>query len=200
MDLLQVERRVLSRPIEIWWSGFRSDTARLQQAGWEIAAEEDVYGGRIRLMLRHQDMRLYAITNQREWDYYAPHSQQSPLVFQVVAAAPRLECRVMPEIGTGWADFKQVDAMPQFIPEKIVTPDDLRIFATPLVRTEELIVEPQTVAALLEQVRRMQAPEQARIRAKDRLRDKREGMSLDALPRQTFHAQVISINDYREAA
>ena len=40
--------------------------------------------------------------------------------------------------------------MPQCIEQKSVTPDDLRIFATPLVRTEELIVEPQTVSAMLE--------------------------------------------------
>mgnify|MGYP001569970002 CR=1 FL=1 len=92
MDLLQVERRVLSRPAEVWWSGFRSTTIQLQQHGWEIAAEESVYDGRIRLMLRHQDMRLYALTDMVEWNYMDRGREGVPLIFQVVRAAPRLEC------------------------------------------------------------------------------------------------------------
>lgn len=200
MGLLQVERRVLSRPVEVWWSGFRSTTVQLQQAGWEIAAEEDVYGGRIRLLMRHQDMRLYAITNESEWNYFDRQTEGRMLVFQVVHAAPRMEVRVTQEIGAGLANFRQIDAMPQFVDSVIQRPEDMKIFVTPLVRTEELIVEPQTVAAMLEQIRKMQAPEQARIRHKERLAASREGMLVEAGPRQEFHAQILSIADYRKAA
>jgi hypothetical protein len=200
MGHLQLERRVLSRPAEVWWSGFRSTTPQLQQHGWEIAAEESVYDGRIRLMLRHQEMRLYAITRTTEWDYMAMDRIGAPLVFQVVGAAPRMECHVTAEIGAGWADFRQVDALPQFVERNIQTAEDLRIFATPLVRTEELIVEPQTVAQLLEQVRKMQVPEQERIRAKQRLAENRQGQPIEIHPRQQFHAQILSISDYRQAA
>lgn len=200
MDLLRVDRRVLSRPAEIWWSGFRATTIVLQQAGWEIAAEESIHDGRIRLMLKHQDMRLYALTHSIEWNYFDQQRREVPLVFQVCAASPRLECHRIQEIGAGWADFKQIDALPQWVDTKIETPDDLRIFATPLARTEELIVEPQTVEAMLEQIRKMQAPEQARMRAKARLSDSRQGKPIEIHPRQRFHAQVISISDYRDAA
>lgn len=198
--LLQVEHRVLSRPAEVWWSGFRATTLGLQQAGWEIAAEESVYDGRIRLMLRHQQMRLYALTNSAEWNYFSQNMERSPLVFQVVQAAPRLEVQVTAEVGAGWANFQQIDALPQFVETKRVSADDLRIFATPLTRTEELIVEPQDVAAMLEQIRKMQAPEQARIRAKERLQQSREGTPIEIHPRQNFHAQIISIDQYRKAA
>jgi hypothetical protein len=200
MAHLQLERRVLSRPAEVWWSGFRATTLALQQAGWEIAAEESIYEGRIRLMLRSRDMRLYAITNGVEWDYYRQDADRTPLVFQVVSAAPRIECQRIPEVGAGWADFNQIDAQPQFIETKIETPDDLRIFATPLARTEELIVEPATVAGLLEQIRKMQAPEQTRIRERERAAHRREAMAIEIRPRQRFHAQILSLDDYREAA
>lgn len=203
MGHLQVERRVLSRPAEVWWAGFRSDTYRLQQAGWELAADEDVIEGRVRLMLRHRDMRLYALSSHTQYDYYKRLStyQEAQLVFQVVCAAPKIEISRVAGIGPmSFENFKQLDAQPQFMESEIKSLDDMKIFATPLVRTEELIVEQQTVAHMLEQIRKMQAPEQSRIRAQERLKQSREMLSLDAMPRQKFHAQIISIEDWKAVA
>lgn len=190
-------RRVLSRPAEVWWSGFRSNTMQLQQHGWQIAAEESVHYSRIRLMLRHPEMRIDALTNTLDLDYYRARFTHDSLVFRVVCVTPGFQFIRMHDVVD---NFRQIDAMPQIVDQEIVTPDDLRIFATPLVRTEELIVEPKTVAELLEKIRRMQAPEQERIRAKERLARAREGMNVEAGPRQQFHAQVVSIADYKGAA
>lgn len=204
-SLFQIERRVLSRPAEVLWAGFRSTTSRLQQAGWEIAAEESIADLRIRLLLRNRDMRLYALTSDLEFDYHRQHEQYDrPLVFNVVCASPEFRIRELPTM-TSFADFHQIDAMPQITEQKIKSIEDFRIFATPLVRTEEIIVEPQDVSAMLEQIRKMQAPEQARIRAKERLARRREEtapIEIQAVPRQAFHAQIISINDrdWRQAA
>jgi hypothetical protein len=93
--------------------------------------------------------------------------------------------------------FRQIDAEPQYVEQIVERIDDLKIFTTPLIRTEELIVEPSTVAAMLEKIREMQVPEQERIRQRERLREAREAMEA---PRQTFHAQIISIDAYRKAA
>lgn len=197
---LAVERRVLSQPAEVWWAGFRSDTLRLQQQGWELAAEEDVQYGRIRLLLRHQDMRLYAFTNEVMFDYYRQHEHHGrPLVFQVVAASPKFEVRHIPDLRPGdWDKFRQIDAMPQYVESEIKCLDDFKIFAAPLARTEEIIVEPQTVSTLLEQIRKMQSPEQARIRRENARRER--AAPIDITERQTFHAQIISLGDYRKAA
>jgi hypothetical protein len=62
------------------------------------------------------------------------------------------------------------------------------IFAVPLVRTEEIIVEPQDVAAMLEQIRRMQSPEMTEIRQRERQRERQH----EAGPREVFHAQILS--------
>lgn len=195
--MLQVQYRVLSRPATVWWAGFRSDTLRLQQEGWEIAAEEDVHYGRIRLMLRHREMKLYALTNETRYEYQRMHDERdAPLEFHVVMAAPNIQVRQLATDGLAAFDnFRQIDAKPQLCTETVKNIEDFKIFATPLVRTEELIVEPETVAAMLEKIRTMQAPEQARIRAKNRLAESGLGRGYDEQPRQTFHAQIISIAD-----
>lgn len=197
--MLDVKYKVLSRPAEVWWAGFRSDTYRLQQEGWEIAADEDVQYGRIRLILRHRDMRLYAICNELSYEYQRMHNVEGgpPLVFRVQCAAPEINIRFIPSVGMmQWDQYRQIDAQPQVMQqEQIKSLDDFKIFATPLTRTEELIVEPETVAAMLEKIRQMQAPEQQRIR-----KDASRRSGADAQPRQTFHAQIISLADHRRAA
>jgi hypothetical protein len=96
-----------------------------------------------------------------------------------------------------FANFRQVDAEPQFVNQEVKSIEDLKIFVTPMTRTEELIVEPSTVAAMLEKIREMQLPEQERIRQRERLRTAR--VSEEPL-RQQFHAQIISIEEWRKAA
>lgn len=199
MDLSQANYRILSRPAEVWWAGFRATTIGLQQAGWELAAEEDMRSCRLRLMMRHQGLRLYALSDFSRFDYFSqqnPYFQDAyrPLTFQVVQAAHDFHTvRMMDSL----AGFRQIDAEPQIICDPIKSIEDLKIFVTPMVRTEELIVEPANVAAMLERIREMQVPEQERIRQKERLRQAREAMEG---PRQTFHAQIISIAEYRKAA
>lgn len=197
---LTVRHTVLSEPAEVWWAGFRSDTYQLQQAGWEIAAEQDVMYDRIRLLLRHRDMKLYALTNECEYHFRDMYQQPGRrLTFKVVAASPNFQVQCVPS-RVDFSNFQQIDAKPQWAEIEIKSIEDFKIFATPLARTEEIIVEPQTVSAMLEKIREMQAPEQARLRAKQRLEASREGLRGDAVPRQRFHAQIISIEDHRLAA
>lgn len=197
---LEVQRRILSRPARVEWAGFSSDTYRLQQAGWELAAEEDVCYGRIRLLMRHQDMRLYAMCRDLEFDYYKNYDAQiaPQLRFDVIMAAPEMRIREIASMGS-W-NFKQIDATPTFVEDKVRSIEDLKIFSTPLKRTEEIIVEPQSVQAMLDKIREMQAPEQARLRAKQRMQARREGLLPDETPQTIFHAQIISLAERRAAA
>jgi hypothetical protein len=199
--VLDVKYRVLSEPATVWWAGFRSDTFKLQQAGWELAAEEDVHYGRLRLLLRHQNMRLYALTSGVEYDYYRsrhPGRGGLPLEFHVVMASPHFQVQRVGNVN--FEAMRQIDAKPQYVETEIKSLEDFKIFATPLTRTEEIIVEPATVAAMLEKIREMQAPEQARLREKHRLLDGHEQRMSDVAPQQRFHAQIISIADHRLAA
>lgn len=198
----QAEYRILSQPTDVWWAGFRATTLQLQQAGWELATHEDVHYRRMRLLMRHQGMQLYAVSRETAFDYFRNRNygfryDETPLSFEVVQAAHDFHTVRMPDVLSA---FRQIDAVPQVVNTEIKSIDDLKIFATPLVRTEELIVEPANVAAMLERIREMQIPEQERIRQKERLRQAREGVAAGEGPRQKFHAQVISIEEYRKAA
>lgn len=182
--------RVLSRPHKVWWDGWETTTTRLQQGGWEISAEQEVYRNGIRLALRNQRCQMYGLTDVVSFDFYGGrYGLDAPLEFRVAHMASRFSVQTMGD----FSQFKPIDAMPQIVNTEIKSIDDLGIFATPLVRTEEIIVEPQTVEALLAQIKKIQAPEQAAIRARQRLRENREGMMIDAIPRQRFHAQILSI-------
>lgn len=180
--------RVLSEPCEVFWAGFRSDTYRLQQAGWEIAAEESPYDRRARLMLRHGGMKLYAVSEFSQYDYYGDvYGRTMPPVFHVIQVANRIEVIQMTGLISG---FRQIDAAPQVTSEAPKSVEDLGIFATPMVRTEEIIVEPADVSAMLEQIRKMQSPEQKEIRARERSRER----TADPVDRQVFHAQILSFS------
>ena len=201
--MLKIEYRVLSEPAVVWWVGFRSDTLKLQQAGWELAADQDVMENRIRLLLRHRDMELYALTNDVEYGFRRDpryDMARPPLEFRVVMASPQFQIQ---RVGHVVAAFQQIDAKPQWQTDvEIKTLDDFKIFATPLVRTEEIIVDPLAVSQMLERIREMQVPEQERIRQKKRLEEARERhtIRLDSEPRTQFHAQIVSIVDHRKAA
>lgn len=179
------------------WCGFRSNTYLLQQAGWEIAAEQDFASLELQLIMRHQDLKLYAITERTRFDFYQnARSNVPPPVFRVIHAAPMLHVL---QLGQSVLNYRQIDAAPQITNMEYRSIEDLGIFAVPLARTEEIIVEPADVSALLEQIRKMQAPEQAEIRARQRSRE-RAGENPLTRPSQQFHAQIISFNKARQAA
>lgn len=61
---------------------------------------------------------------------------------------------------------------------------DFAVFAP---MAEEIIVEPATVAGLLDQIKQLQAPELAAIRERNRRADSRNFTA------QRFHAQIVSL-------
>lgn len=183
------DSRVLSQPCDVYWTGFRSTTSTLQQNGWEIAVEQDFREGRLRLLMRHRDLRLYAISDHSEFNFMrAAQEYTRPPVFHVVQAGSRIEIITFEG---GFGDFMRVDATPQFVTRERKSIEDFGIFAVPLVRTEEIIVAPADVSELMEQIRRMQSPEQKAIRDREASRS-REGQIAGAAPVHKFHAQILS--------
>ncbi len=145
----------------------------------------------VRLALRHQASRMYAITAPVQFDYFAAQRRmyEGPLDFHVKHMASEMRVQLL----ESQMSFKPIDALPQITHAEIKDIEDFGIFATPLTRTEELIVDPETVDDLLARIKEMQLPEQERIRQRKKLAASREGMSIDYAPRQRFHAQILSI-------
>jgi len=189
---------VKSRPCKVFWLGFESNTFALQQAGWELATEQHFEEMRIRLLMRHQDLRLYAFSEFSSFDFfrYAKDASYALPTFRVIHAAPRIEVvRAMDSFGM----FKQIDARPSVGPFEPKSIEDFGIFNTPLVRTEEIIVDPGEVSDILQKLLEMQSPEQKAIRERNRARERR-GEVPEAGPTQKFHAQIISLDSVRAAA
>jgi hypothetical protein len=95
-----------------------------------------------------------------------------------------------------FSNFKAIDAQPQFLSgpaAEIKDIEDFGIWALPMARSEEIIVDPHDVDQLLKMIRDMQLPEQEAIRERNRLRASREGMVMGSEPKQNFHAQILSI-------
>lgn len=150
--------------------------------------------------MRHEQMQCTAITNSV--DFY----RQSMLTHQY-AGDPRTDSRLefhvvrMAQLGRMAIEhdlhhmpvFDLIDAKPQMTVREIRNIEDMGIFATPLVRTQELIVEESEVSAILAKLVEAQKPEQERIRDRQRLRERRDGLDLGAEPQMKFHAQILSI-------
>lgn len=191
-----VHHRLLSEPATVHWAGFRSDTLTLQKQGWQIAVDEDVASGRVRLLLKHSGLKLHALTHETEFMYrdrmYGSYNR--PPEFHVVAAAETFRTQHIGNID--FAKFREIDATPQYIDSEIKSLEDFRIFApraSETITKEDIIVEPETVQSMLERIREMQEPEQARLREKQR-RALAAGEEV-----RHVHAQVISLAERRAA-
>lgn len=181
----QHHTRFLSRPVDLHWVGWRSDTFTLQQQGWSISASQDVASNTMRIALNNRHVRMQGISEEIGWPYR--HAivdcppDRSPIVpIRLMGGQIKIHVMGMPHIG-----FSPVDAYPQMTNEKITSLDDLAHFAPALTRTRQLIVPEENVDDLMQRILDMQHG--SRI---ERIReDVRNG---DYTDRQNFHAQIIS--------
>jgi hypothetical protein len=180
--------RVLSEPCEVHFAGFRSDTYRLQQAGWQLSMEQDIRMCRINLVMRFEPCGLYMLAQGQDYDFLRD-SRARP-VFTIRHCSSRMMIQVMESL----ANFQPIDATPSFVTSERKCIEDFGIFATLQVRTEEILVEPQSVAECLELIKKMQAPELAAIRKRNEQRRRDPGdVSYGSMERTNVHCQVISL-------
>jgi hypothetical protein len=185
--------RILSRPLRLHWAGWETNTYHLQQSGWQLSAEQDVYGQRMRIAMKHDGMNLLAMTPG--FDFYYERAARDPggyleeMPVPVVAAMGR-QINIHEHGRIDWT-FKEIDAKPTFAENKITRLEDLAHFAAPLVRCNEVIIPEESVPDLLDRILKLQQPART-----DRIRDQMrnpEGMLIEAIPKQKFHAQIISL-------
>lgn len=182
------DARILSAPHRIHFAGWHTTLLDLQQHGGSLSAEQDMQRMGIRIAMTHRDLKMRGITESVD-DYHFfgdPLQFGRPLDFHVRYMANDLVVQMMDNLSM----FRPIDAMPQFITTERKSIDDFGIFATPLVRTQELIVEPETVMELLEKIKAMQSPEQFEIRKRMQARKRDSG---EPIQRQQFHAQILSL-------
>ena len=171
-----------SSPHIVRFAGFESTTTRLQQAGWQIAVEEEFDFRQIRLLMMHRGTDLKMLAKNQSCDFHRIVRSGERMIFDIVHCSSRMGIR----LDERTFNFKEIDAMPQYVNMEFKSIEDFGIFAAPLVRTEEIIIEPQSVAECLDLIRKMQAPELAAVRKRNAQRD-------NAVNQQSFHAQILSL-------
>ncbi len=190
------ERRILSKPVPIYWAGFESTTYKLQQAGWEFSAEQDMASMRCRIMLRHQAFRMHGCSNFVDTDFFAPqhgdHWDRLCFSIQWMTSGDVMVHRIADDFST----FKPVDMQPQILSHsEIENIEDMALFAgVPLTRTKEIVVDPATVADMMQEILKMQDPARKEYYEEQVKLAGRPGQRIDGIrPRQDFHAQIVSL-------
>lgn len=186
---------IYSAPIKLVWAGWETDTLRLQQAGWQLVAEQNVIYDSMRILMRHEGMQMQAFTDlfgfrfrQALTDFDGSYLRSITVPCQ--AMARRIDFHITGSID--WSAARPIDAYPQFRDREVRSLEDLVHFAPLLTRTNEVILSEAEVPDLLGEILKRQDPaRQERLKAQ--LRADREGMQVAAVPRQTVHAQIISI-------
>lgn len=182
----------LNPPCEVFFAGWRSTTYELGRAGWKISFQENAYQGlrsAPRLLLYYPASRLSAIAECEdrnfltlEWRYQGERWDRLPRFF-VHHVASDFIVRTANEFSfSAWVNT---------VPERTVV-EDRSIYTLPLFASinqpaaEELIVEPETVSQLLDQIRAMQEPGQKDIRERNRRRER------EAADMPTVHARILT--------
>lgn len=163
--------------------GWKSNTTELQRFGWRLSAEQDAVMGRLRLAMFFEPCRLRMLADEISHNFFGAEDliRRQPISFRVRMAATDFIAPAQ----YGFEKFLPIDAEPQFVKfNEASKMSDFNLFAAPLVRTEEIIVEPKDVAECLELIRKMQAPELQQVRDRNRQRE--------ATNQQVFHAQILS--------
>lgn len=182
------EDRMLSRPVDVHWAGWRTNTYALQQQGWSLSAEQSFERMTMRLAMRNERLGIVGITGDVPWEYMRhAHEPLCPLPTLPVQLMSR-KIEVLHEAGY-MADFRPIDAQPVVVSHKRTSLEDFAHFAPALVRTQQLIVPEETVDDLMQRILEMQkGPRIERIR-----QEIREGERVRWEPQQKFHAQIISL-------
>jgi hypothetical protein len=182
------DARLLSRPLRVEWAGWETNTYRLQQAGWRLSAEQDVFQNRMRLAMHHERMNLYAMSRMTEFEFDRFAHDYRPEFPLIVMQAMGREVFIQEHGSIDWG-FNAIDAKPCFTERKITRIEDLAHFAAPLVRCNEVIIPEESVPKLMERILELQQPART-----DRIKEQmRSPEGYDRQPQQKFQAQIISL-------
>ncbi len=182
--------RLLANPrSKVLFAGWESDTLRLGQQGWDISIQENIEYSKFEALLHHKGANLILHAEAHDNPMKEHHARRNMIAMDVRNSMYNSDHR-------GWLDgpifnvvrafafqsnLKVFHSMPVFDTWSATRPAMVEMdmqhynpFEFPIFMrrnepmAKELIVEPQDVMALLEQIKQMQSPEQADIRRRNR--------------------------------
>lgn len=185
---------IQNQPVEVLWGAFRSDTFRLGQDGWEIALEQSMRDPRsAELFMKHKAYNMYAygkIDNLIPMEMYAHYGGKGAHAHCIINQVGMLDQLVRTIPNYDLSSFHRVNTTPSFIPNTVCQVRNMPWFSKVFgdqPEAEELIVDPECVQSMLDQILRLQGPMRKEIRARDAKRDRDEPNPIQV------HARIISL-------
>lgn len=181
---------------KVFFAGFESDTWTLQQNGWQISCNREMYNDSVHLAFHHEQANLYAMSSSTRIprEAYSNFDKLNDMVFYVnrVNSTYRMiepiQCSP-----TFFNEFEPIDCTPTWRENKDVHLSQFKIFK-PVPKDKEILIGPQSVAEALEFIQKLQDPKQQEIREKHKKeRLKKEFQEMNSEPEVEYHAQIISL-------
>src|SRR5579859_1850308 len=169
-----------SPPCKVFMAGWSSDTYTLQQHGWEISMDQNVYHGNIRLAMRHPAMKCVAMSIVSDYEFTRRRDRlqrEEWPEFRVNAFSGQIHVQ-HEHSQVPFKMFQPVDCTPFMDTWSIKNIEDLILFAPARAKAQEIIVDEREVADLLAEIMDKQKPKQAQIR--DRMYREQERAKLYA--------------------
>lgn len=172
---LRGDERLLSQPVNVRWLGWETDTYRLQEAGWELSAQEDISRQRMNILMRHKEANIRGMCEAMDWDYFRnersgydnnPHSMRNTSTFGARLAMDFIVNHH--QAGMSFDNFNPIDARPMYqeITMERRSLDDLAHFRKLEKPSDEIYLRKASMAEIMEMALEKQEPNQDRIRKK----------------------------------
>lgn len=186
-------------PIRVEWMGWISDTYRLSRCGWDMATYEDIMNDSMNVVFHNRNLGVVAKGGLRGYRHL-----HSAMVSDFRYAVDRLENSLInieymtfdknlfiqsisdPFASFNWVDGEPTDALMNMREWRASDLTLFRKLASPV--EQELIVDPECVQSMLDQILKIQGPMRKEIRARDKRRE-RDG----EVQSKQIHAQIISL-------
>lgn len=181
---------ILSSPIRLHWAGWETDTQRLQQAGWQLSANERVEYDEFELAFKHEQAGCYGYSQSVPFRYLDMHDRTAAL--RSLSLDVQLTNRLHSQLhNVDFSHFNPIDAKAQYTEQPILNIEDYNIFAPALVTTKELVFDESSVSDLMEVILDKQDPARQKY-YEDQVRERRTKGGV-IVPQRNFQAQIISL-------
>jgi hypothetical protein len=159
--------RLLSQPIPVEWAGWETTTLDLQHAGWRLAIEFDLERIRYRLLMKHEVMKLEAVTYAEELHVHDPYQRNYRLEVERLGRfrVQHVGSIQVVRIVDNFSRFQEIDARPVMTMERPQSIADLNIFNTKR-SVEQVFVDKADMSVIehLQAIKDLQSPKQRELR------------------------------------
>ncbi len=185
-------------PIRVEWLGWSSDTYRLSRSGWDLATHENYMNDSMSVVLHNRQLGLIAEGDLLGYrgmhmrmvsDFRSAIGMLDNAIIQIkymqIANKTYIQSNLEPFANFNWVDAEPTDSIMSKREWKVSDVTLFRKLAAPV--EQELIVDPECVQSMLDQILKIQGPMRKDIRARDRKREENEVQT------KQIHAQIISL-------